>query len=62
MFGDLDLLETRFAPAVAYPLGERTIARRAGDVRFRGEKRVRVARFVGRRESEEATFDRSLSR
>jgi hypothetical protein len=57
---DRDLLETVLAPAIADPFGERAVARRSGDVRFGGEERVRVTRFIGRGECKKAALDRSL--
>ena len=57
---DLDVVQSVLAPAIADPLGERTIARRSGDVRLGGEERVRVTRAIGRRQREEAALDRSL--
>ena len=41
---DLDLLEPVVAPPIAHPFGEHAIARRAGDVRIRGQEGVRLAR------------------
>src|SRR5204862_6711328 len=43
------------------PFGEHAVARRPGDVRLGGEKRVRVARAIGGGKREEAALDRSLS-
>ena len=57
MFHDFDLVETVLTPAIAHPVGEHAIARRAGDVRLRGQELVRLARLVGRRYGEKATLE-----
>src|SRR5207244_1375095 len=60
VLGDRDLFEAVLAPAIADPFGERAVARRSGDVRFGGEERMRVTRFIGRGECEKASLDRSF--
>src|ERR1019366_460920 len=57
MLDDLDLLEAVLAPAIADPVGQDAIARRAGDVRIGGQERVSVACFRRRGQREESIFE-----
>ena len=60
VFGNFDALEAVLLPAVAHPFGKQAIARRAGDVRLGGQKRMRLARPGRRRHGDEAAFDGTL--
>jgi len=60
VFDDVDLFETVFAPAIANPVGERAVARRAGDVRLDGQKGMGLARAPWRRERKEPALDGAL--
>jgi hypothetical protein len=59
---DLDVLEAVLDPAIARPLGELAVARRAGEVRLRGEQAVAVADAVGVGEGEQAPLEAVLGR